>query len=80
MHRICLVFKSKLEVAVEVIDESIEDFYAALEARKPYINKERGVGFWLPPENLLYVYSKQQSPEEPCQNNPHLDQEKDLPI
>ncbi len=69
MHNICLVFKNKLEVKVQVIDESLEDFYAALEEGKPYISKERGVGFWLPPENLMYAYSHKITPEEPCLEN-----------
>lgn len=81
MHKICLVFKNHYEVKVEVIDENLEGFFDALEQRKPYLNREHGVGFWLPPENLMYAYSTQQTPpEEPCQNNPNLDQENDLPI
>lgn len=73
MHSIHLVFKNKLEVRVEVTDESVEAFYAALEETKPYINKERGVGFWLPPENLMYAYSKLIPPEEPCLENTSIE-------
>ena len=72
MYNIQFILDDYRPLNVDIEEEDLNNFLSAIQQKKPYFDSVKGVGFWLPPENIKYAtISKKltQHQEEPCQNN-----------
>lgn len=76
MYEVRFIYRDYLPYTVLVEEPDIEDFFKSLSSNKPYFDKDKLIGFWLPPESVrcAYVVKKvdaccQSMENHPCQEN-----------
>lgn len=81
LYELTLVYDDFKTNRFEVEESELNNLIDCIKQNKVYTDINKIVGFWLPPESLrcLYFHKKTtQNQEEPCQENPSSDQERDL--
>lgn len=70
MFDVTLIYRDYQRFTVEVDDNDFDEFMAALSNNRPYLNKEKSLGFWLPPDAVRCAYIKKKESQCP----PSLDE------